>query len=125
MSNYFTHNGETHNGETHNVSEWARKAGMNRITLQQRLARGWTIDRALNMPIETHRDWNTRELMRAVGPALRTYKRQHQEAERALVASLKHYAQSFVMHVTANDMRTLGQPPEGTFKAPGGGRQLC
>lgn len=37
----------THNGTTLSVSEWARRTGIKRETIKERLRRGWTVTRAL------------------------------------------------------------------------------
>lgn len=37
----------TYNGETHTMAEWARILGINYHTLQTRLYRGWTIEKAI------------------------------------------------------------------------------
>lgn len=39
-----------YNGELLSVSEWARKVGKPRATIEGRLLRGWTIERALTEP---------------------------------------------------------------------------
>ena len=36
----------TYNGETHPLGEWARKLGINRATLSDRLSRGWSVEEA-------------------------------------------------------------------------------
>lgn len=42
----------THRGETHTVSQWARKLGIHRNTLDMRLVTlGWPIERALTEPV--------------------------------------------------------------------------
>lgn len=40
----------TFNGETKTLSDWALTIGINRLTLQSRLKRGWTIEKALTTP---------------------------------------------------------------------------
>lgn len=46
----------TFNGETHCIKEWAEIVGLRRHTLEERLRRGWTIERALTTPtIDTGR----------------------------------------------------------------------
>jgi hypothetical protein len=40
----------THDGETLTMAEWARRKGMNRMLLFQRLKKGWTVEKALNTP---------------------------------------------------------------------------
>ena len=37
----------THNGRTQTMAQWARESGMKDTTLGQRLAKGWTIDEAI------------------------------------------------------------------------------
>ena len=39
-----------HNGQTMTLAQWARTSGINRETLDSRLKRGWTMDRALHTP---------------------------------------------------------------------------
>ena len=46
----------TFNGETHFIKEWAEIVGLRHRTLEERLRRGWTIERALTTPtIDTGR----------------------------------------------------------------------
>jgi len=40
------------NGETMTVSEWARKVGLKVVTLEQRLRRGWSVEKALTSTTE-------------------------------------------------------------------------
>lgn len=40
-----------HDGKTQHLSVWAKQLGMRRSTLEQRLAAGWPIDRALTTPV--------------------------------------------------------------------------
>lgn len=40
-----------HNGKTQCLNDWARELGVNREALKARLNRGWTVDRALSVPI--------------------------------------------------------------------------
>jgi hypothetical protein len=42
----------THAGETLSISQWARKTGIERVTLSKRLGRGWSVERALTDPVE-------------------------------------------------------------------------
>ncbi|MDO8985572.1 hypothetical protein [Cypionkella sp.] len=37
----------THNGETLNAADWSNRTGISRVLILQRLARGWTPERAL------------------------------------------------------------------------------
>jgi hypothetical protein len=41
------------NGESLPVSEWARRTGISRVTLEARLLRGWPVERALTEPTNT------------------------------------------------------------------------
>lgn len=36
-----------HNGERHTITEWAEILGINRSTLNNRICRGWTVEKAL------------------------------------------------------------------------------
>jgi hypothetical protein len=38
----------TYNGKTQNVAQWARELGIKRVTLQNRLNRGWSVEKALS-----------------------------------------------------------------------------
>ncbi len=40
----------TYNGETMSLRGWARRIGVTHCTLSKRIARGWTLDKALNTP---------------------------------------------------------------------------
>ena len=42
----------TYKNETHSVAEWARKLGISRLTLSDRLRRGWTVETALATPVK-------------------------------------------------------------------------
>lgn len=42
-------------GETLTVAEWARRIGVDRATLRDRLERGWTVEQALTTPKEVSR----------------------------------------------------------------------
>lgn len=46
-------------GETSTMTEWAEKFGITHRTLSMRLARGWTIDKALTEPVD-RRCWDAR-----------------------------------------------------------------
>lgn len=39
-------------GEKHTVAEWSRITGFKQTTIRQRIARGWSVERALTEPIE-------------------------------------------------------------------------
>lgn len=41
----------TYNNETHTIADWARKLNINLMTLNTRLNRNWSIERALTTPI--------------------------------------------------------------------------
>lgn len=43
----------TFNGETHCVTEWARRLGVTREALRNRLSRGWSIDDAMTRPFRS------------------------------------------------------------------------
>lgn len=45
----------THQGETHCVAEWARLKGLNQAALSMRLNAGWSIGRALTIPLRPKR----------------------------------------------------------------------
>lgn len=40
----------THDGLTLSLAEWARRTGLDMVTLRSRLARGWTTEQALTLP---------------------------------------------------------------------------
>jgi hypothetical protein len=44
-----------HNGERLNVSQWARRLGIERVTITARLREGWPIERALTEPTRPRR----------------------------------------------------------------------
>ena len=46
----------TYNGETHNMKQWAKIMGINYRALQQRLFRGWSIEKALTTPLKKRKD---------------------------------------------------------------------
>lgn len=46
----------SHNGETHSVSEWARIVGINRTTIQLRLKKGWSVEKALTAPVRGRKE---------------------------------------------------------------------
>jgi hypothetical protein len=46
----------THNGQTHCLADWAAMTGIGRMTLTQRLASGWSVDRALSTPLRAKQD---------------------------------------------------------------------
>ncbi len=41
----------TYEGETLTLSKWAKKLGINYDVLRRRMAKGWTIEQAINEPI--------------------------------------------------------------------------
>lgn len=41
----------THNGKTMCLQDWAELVGINKITLQARLSKGWPVERALTQPV--------------------------------------------------------------------------
>lgn len=49
----------THDGETMCVSEWAERFGLSRNTLQRRLDRGWSFERATSEPPQPQRNKST------------------------------------------------------------------
>lgn len=50
MRNKRTTNLVTHAGETMCMQDWAEKLGINRDTLDRRIAKGWSIEKALSTP---------------------------------------------------------------------------
>jgi lambda repressor-like predicted transcriptional regulator len=42
----------TYRGRTRNLQQWADEFGIKRSTLEQRLRTGWTIDKALETPVD-------------------------------------------------------------------------
>lgn len=47
----------THNGETLCLSEWAERLGVNIDVIQQRLLRGWSIEKTVTTPKLRQKDW--------------------------------------------------------------------
>lgn len=45
----------THNGESLTAKQWSDRLGVNVDTIYQRLSKGWTIERALTVPLGGHR----------------------------------------------------------------------
>ena len=41
----------THDGKTMCLQDWAEEIGINKVTLQSRLAKNWTVERALTQPV--------------------------------------------------------------------------
>lgn len=44
----------THEGETLHLGAWAQRYDLNPKTLSERLAKGWTVARALTTPVQQH-----------------------------------------------------------------------
>jgi hypothetical protein len=44
----------THDGRTQTLTEWAEELGISRKALQQRIKRGWKVERALTQPQQHH-----------------------------------------------------------------------
>lgn len=45
----------THNGMTLSLADWARKVGINQVTLSARLTkRGWSVEKALSTPVKNN-----------------------------------------------------------------------
>jgi len=42
----------TFRGETHHIAEWARRIGMNPLSLASRLHKGWSVERALTEAVK-------------------------------------------------------------------------
>ena len=109
-----------HNGEEHSITGWARKIGVHKVTLQQRLDRGWTIEQALTAPVCKPGE---RVQPVGLGSALKRYARRHHANERAFLKLLYRYIKSTTKHnsdlMAGIDMQSIGQPPAGTFKTPG------
>lgn len=42
----------THNDKTQNITQWAREVGINRSTLSNRIKVGWSVEKALTLPIQ-------------------------------------------------------------------------
>jgi hypothetical protein len=40
----------TFNGKTQTISQWARELGLSKNTIQTRVAKGWSMERALSQP---------------------------------------------------------------------------
>ena len=61
----------THGGRTMVLVEWAEEIGMKRVTLSQRLFKGWTVDRALTQPVKArmpYGQWHRRPGAKKPGP---------------------------------------------------------
>ena len=46
----------TFNNESHCITEWAKRTGMNYLTLVSRIRRGWATERALTTPVNTKQE---------------------------------------------------------------------
>ena len=58
-SNKSTNHLITHDGQTCTIAEWARKTGISREVLKDRICRyGWDSDRALTTPVRKHKIYN-------------------------------------------------------------------
>lgn len=42
----------THNGETLSITEWAKRTGLKDKTIFMRIRSGWTVERALERPLQ-------------------------------------------------------------------------
>jgi hypothetical protein len=51
LNNKRTNRSLTFNGKTQTVAQWAAEAGMNYRTLNNRINRGWPVERALTEPV--------------------------------------------------------------------------
>lgn len=61
-SNKSTNHLITHDGQTCTIAEWARKTGIPREVLKDRICRyGWEYDRALTTPVRKHKIYNKGE----------------------------------------------------------------
>ena len=115
----------THNGETLTISEWGRRLGIHRETLRRRLTvYGWSVHRALSTPVGKYGHCS-----RAPAPmlqtAIRRAVRNHRQYKQAFLDALHNYIRSCaerqVAVMSGIDLSMIGQPPAGTFKAPGVG----
>lgn len=60
-SNKSTNHFITHDGQTLTMSEWARRIGISREVLKDRICRyGWEYERALTTPVRKHKIYETR-----------------------------------------------------------------
>lgn len=47
----------TYAGETHTLQEWSRITGIDYYTLRLRVKRGWSIEKALTVPLKQHKPY--------------------------------------------------------------------
>ena len=50
----------TYKGKTKTVTEWETQLGMSRHTLQERLYRGWSVEKAIETPVRKHKKYKKR-----------------------------------------------------------------
>jgi hypothetical protein len=59
MNNTSSNHRLTYRGRTQTITEWAREVGLRPCTLHTRIARGWPVGPAIELPLgsKPHRDW--------------------------------------------------------------------
>lgn len=132
-----THRTVTYRGRTDLLSGWSKTNGISVQTMVSRLNAGWTLKDTLTSPIHQRggklrrqpsrpvkaRTVPAAEVATVIMPALKEYERQHRAIEVRMIRAFNEYIQSCGRRDAAImreiDMRSIGQPPAGAFKAPG------
>ena len=127
----------THHGRTDTLSGWSKTNGISVQTMVSRLNAGWSVKDTLTSGIhqrggklrrQPYRPVKVKhlpaiEVATVIMPALKEYERQHRAVEVRMMRAFSEFIQSCGRRDAAImrelDMRSFGQPPAGTFKAPG------
>lgn len=127
----------TFKGRTDVLSGWSKTNGISVQTMVSRLNAGWSIEDTVTSRHHQRGSKARRQRLRPVKPktvpaaeiatvimpALKEYERQHRAVEVRMMRAFNEYIQSCGRRDAAImselDMRSVGQPPVGTFRAPG------